>query len=171
MTPPVTARRIKIAQDFGLGNVEAAAVACRKVGLPFFVACALLEKESGGRNVYGHDAGGALSGFPGRVTRGNFEVFEWLVFDQGQTSNGVGPAQITYKGYFSDMEEQGLRPWIPHDNMLFGFRLVKGNFDRHSSWATAGAIYNGGPRPNSTALAYGRDFAAKVEQWKTRLGI
>jgi len=33
--------------------------------------CALLEKESGGRNVYGeHDVGGALSGFPKTVNKG-----------------------------------------------------------------------------------------------------
>lgn len=169
--PPVTARRIQIAKDFGLVNADVAAVACREAGIPFFVACALLEKESGGRNVYGHDAGGALSGFPLSVNRHNYAVFRWLVFDKGQTSNGVGPVQITYKGFLTDMEDKGMKPWDAHDNMLYGFRLLKASYDKHSSWATAGAIYNGGPKPNKAALAYGRDLKDKVDQWKRRLGI
>lgn len=170
MKPPVTKRRIEIASKH-LANADVAAIACRKAGLPFFVACALLEKESGGRNVYGHDEGGALSGFPHPVNAGNYQVFEWLVFDRGQASNGVGPCQITYKGFLSQMEEEGLKPWSPHDNMLFGFRLLKGYFDKHSSWATAGAIFNGGPSPNSKALAYGRDLKRRVDVWHDRLGI
>lgn len=170
MTPPVTKARIAIASKH-LANAGVAAVACREANLPFFVACALLEKESGGHNVYGHDKGGALAGFPFDVSEDNYLVFEWLVFTKGQTSNGVGPCQITYKGYFREMEEQGLEPWNVHDNMLFGFRLLKANYARHSSWATAGAIYNGGPKPNRAALDYGNDLAKKVGQWKKRLEI
>jgi hypothetical protein len=170
VTAAVTPARIAIAART-LANADIAAKACREVRLPYFVACALLEQESGGHNVYGHDANGALSGFPFDVTEGNFQVFEWLVFTKHQTSNGVGPTQITYPGYFTQMAERRLDPWDPFDNMLFGFELLKGNYDRLGSWEKAGSVYNGGPKPNADALKYGRDLVAKVTAWKKRLGI
>lgn len=171
---PVSAARIKIASEFGLENVDAAARACRKAGLPFAVACALLEQESGGRNVYGHDVGGALAGYPRAVNRDNFAVFRWMVLDRGMTANGVGPCQITYAGtrrangtrdggYFRQMDEQGLRPWVAEDNMQFGFALLRAHYESGpKSWAAAGTRYNGSP-------SYGADLAAKVAAWKLRL--
>jgi hypothetical protein len=159
----VPERRIKIAAKH-LENAYAAARACEKTGLRYAPACALLEKESGGRNVYGHDVGGALSGFPGVVTRGNFEVFHWLVFDQGQQSNGVGPCQITFKGHFPVMEERGLSPWIPEDNMIYGFRVLNEYYETYGDWVEAGRRYNG-------ALAYGQDLAEKIEKWNDRFQV
>lgn len=171
MTEAVTPGRIRTASNF-LDNAGPAALACRKAKLPYFAACALLDQESEGRNVYGSDKGGALAGFPFEVNLDNFRVFRWMVLSMGQRSNGVGPCQITYKGYFNVMQGRGLQPWVPHDNMLFGFELLQGNYLKAGkSWARAGAIYNGGPNPNATALGYGRDFAAKVALWKDRLGI
>jgi hypothetical protein len=174
--PPVTEERIQIAKEFGLHNVEPAALACRNAEprLPFWAACALLQKESGGRNVYGRDVGGALSGFPHPVSRGNWEVFRWLVFDKGHVPNGVGPCQITYAGpllggkrdggYFRQMEERHLRPWVPLDNMLFGFGLLAAHQERLGSWARAGRAYNG-------SSAYGADLVEKINQWRERLHI
>jgi hypothetical protein len=167
---PVSAERLAIATKFGLSNVPAIAHACRRANVSFAVACALAEKESGGRNVYGHDAGGALSGFPYIVNEGNYQVFYWLVVTKGQTSNGVGPAQITYRGFHVEMLEEKLHPWIPEDNLFFGLRLLRSHRESAGSWQEAGAHYNGGSKPNSTALAYGRDLAAKIEAWKGRLG-
>lgn len=164
MTKPVTPKRIKIATQHGIANAEVAAEVCREVGLPFFVACALLEQESMGRNVYGHDAGGAMSGFPDPVNFGNWRVFRWLVIDKGQTSNGVGPCQLTYKGFFLDMEKQGLKPWRVRDNMLYGFRLLKGYHDKNGNWILSGQAYNG-------SRAYGEDLNVKIKEWKRRLGL
>ena len=138
MSKPVTPERVAIAEHAGLANVATAAVACRDAGLPFWAACALLEKESGGRNVYGHDQGGVHSLPNGRaleVTPVNYHDFIIKVMN-GATSNGVGPCQITYAGtlvrctggngrnggYFRLMAEAGLLPWRVYDNMLFGFR-------------------------------------------------
>lgn len=164
MIRPVTRKRIEIAERFGLKNVDAAAETCRQADLPFWAACALLEKESGGRNIYGHDIGGALSGFPGEVNRGNFEVFHWLVFDQGRTSNGVGPCQITWRAFFREMEDRGLKPWVVRDNMLFGFELLMKLYEQHGSWQAAGGAYNG-------ADDYGQDFVKKCNEWRERLEI
>lgn len=180
MTAPVTKARIAIAAK-KLQNAEAAAVACRKAGLPFFAACALLEKESGGRNVYGHDKGG-VNTVKGdlEVTRDNFLAFLMKVMN-GATSNGVGPLQITYAGaldhghrdggYFRLMLTEGLMPWIPEDNMLQGFRILAANYKRTGDWTEAAAMYNGGPHPNEVAMAYGRDFKTKLEAWKRAFGI
>lgn len=170
MTAPVTKARIGIASKI-LANADAAAVACREANLPYFAACALLEKESGGHNVYGNDKGGALAGFKFDVDESNYLVFEWLVFVKGQLSNGVGPCQITFKPYFREMEQQGLDPWNPHDNCLFGFRILAANYRATGDWEQAFARYNGGPHPNAAAQAYGKDGAKKLTEWKQRLGI
>ena len=177
---PVTAERIAVAQAAGLTNVIEAAVACRLAGLPFFAACALLEKESGGANVYGHDAGTPFSttalGRPanGRVTASNFQQFLSQVCFHGRPSNGVGPCQITYAGalkgglrdggFFRQMMDRGLLPWVPADNMLFGFEQLAGYAGASLDWHAAGKLYNG-------AEAYGADLAAKVLAWKKRLHI
>lgn len=181
MAKPVTGRRIAIGA-LRVQNATAAAHACRKAGIPYFVALALLEKESGGRNIYGHDKGGVntIKGdMP--VTERNFLLFLVRVMN-GETSNGVGPLQITYAGelkkgghrdggYFRQMAEQNLCPWIPEDNMLFGFKILAEHYKATGSWEAAGARYNGGSRPNATALAYGRDLADKASAWKVRLGV
>ena len=170
---PVKQWRIDAAAAAGIENADAAAKACRRAGLPFWVACALLEKESGGRNIFGHDKGGAgPHGQP--VTRANFEAFYREVLG-GATSNGVGPCQITWAGtvkggerdggYFAQMLGMDLAPWKPLDNMTFGFALVRKHYNRlGDSWQKAGAAYNG-------RESYGVDFLAKVKQWNTRLKI
>lgn len=163
-TVPVSKARIQIATKAGIDNAEVAAVACRQAGLPYYVACALLEKESHGANVYGHDAGGALSGFPKAPNPGNFEVFDWMV-SSGHTSNGVGPCQITYPGYFPEMAKAGLKPYVPADNMVFGFRLLLAAYHAHGqTWKGAGTAYNG-------AASYGTDLATKVQAWMKRFGL
>lgn len=173
----VTQERIAIAREFGLMHTTSAAAACRREDLPYWAACALLEKESMGRNVYGRSdgEGAALSGFPEEVNRDNFAVFRWLVIDKGQQSNGVGPCQITYAGgkqldgsrgggYFQEMAEQGLRPWVPYDNMRFGFRLMAQHKRNYGTWRAAGTAYNGD-------LDYGVDFVKKCNEWRERLNI
>jgi hypothetical protein len=157
-----TARDIMVAN--GLHNVIDIFDAAHEAGLGLPAACALMEKESGGRNVYGHDTGGALSGFPGRVTRSNFKVFLWLVDKGGFSSNGVGPAQITLRSFFDQMAQRGLKAWDVHDNMLFGFDLLEGYFRVSHSWVDAGTRYNG-------SANYGVDLAAKVSKWRGLLRL
>ena len=149
--------------------------------LPLPAACALIEMESGGANIYGHDVGGVNSlpvGQTLEVTEANFTDFLTQVM-AGATSNGVGPCQITYAGtlvngkrdggYFTQMAARGLQPWVPLDNCRFGFELMAANYARWGSWADAGAHYNGGTNPDASAVAYGQRFAALVDEWTTRL--
>lgn len=159
---------LEIMTRHGLANAGAIYTAAAAAGLNLPPACALIEKESGGRNVYGHDPGGTLSGFPGEVNRGNFEVFWWLVKDRGQPSNGVGPAQLTFPGFFTDMLNRDQQPWHPSHNAQYGFELLLGYHtaavkakDPHP-WVTAGSRYNG-------ALVYGIDLHAKIQVWRDEL--
>lgn len=146
----VSSDQIAKAKAQGLKNVDAAAVAADETGNKFYHLCALLEKENNGRNSYGHDDGGALNGFPKDVNQGNYEVFRWLVFTKGQTSNGVGPMQLTFKGFFTDMELRGLKPWNVDDNITYGadlwlryYRLNRNNgYSRDDSILRAGRAYN-----------------------------
>lgn len=166
---PVPLWKIARAKTRGLVNVEQMAIACREAGVPFAVACALFSKESSGRNVYGHDPGGALSGFELPVNQHNFAVFRWMVIEHGHQSNGVGPSQITYAGrlvagkrdggYFRKMEADGLKPWDVHDNMLAGLRILKGHRDRLHSWRAAGTAYNGSEE-------YGIDLEKRIADWR-----
>jgi hypothetical protein len=158
-----TAEQRDIARDHGLVNVDPLADAAVFADVPFHVACALMEKESGGRNVYGNDEGGMLAGYRETVTQENFKPFWYMVEDKGHQSNGVGPAQITSRSLLRLMLDQGLAPWKPYDNMLFGLSLLrKYHREADGSWADAGTRYNG-------SQAYGEDLAAKIKVWKERL--
>ena len=152
----------RIAVDFGLVNVRQISRAANEEHVPFHVACALFQKESGGHNVYGHDVGGALSGYPRAVNEENYAVFRWMVITKGMTSNGVGPSQITWRGFFPDMESQGLKPYDVLDNMRYGLRILRGHYDTEGNWRDAGTRYNG-------SSVYGADFAVKIGEWYERL--
>lgn len=163
----VPQRKIDIASNF-LDNVGATALASELSGVPFAVACALMQKESGGKNVWGNDVGGVFASLPDGdprfyVTESTFAIFEHYVFTQGQQSNGVGPAQITWKGFFPDMKKRGLRPWVTYDNIFYGLSLLRDYKDREGwTWEDVGTAYNG-------SRQYGEDFADLVSQWKKRL--
>lgn len=155
-------QKLELAQRHGLSNTGTILEACREARIPFYVACALMEKESHGRNVFGNDVGGTFAGAPFGVNKYTWTVFRWLVIDRGGKSNGVGPCQLTYKGFFTDMESEGLKPYDVHDNMLYGFRLLKSYKDSKGTWERAGTAYNGSPE-------YGQAFGALVEKWKSRI--
>jgi hypothetical protein len=155
-----------------LENVDAAWKAAQTAGAPAYLVFALLEKESMGKNIYGHDAGGVFSG-PGQktVTQTNFEEFYRRVVVNRERSNGVGPLQITYRGFFPEMKAQGLRAWVPYDNILFGTRLFMGYFNTYrnrgnsvdESIRLAGIKYNG-------ATAYGSRLLEIARKWRARVG-
>jgi hypothetical protein len=153
----------QIAEKQGLHNVPAAIKAATEVGLPLAAAFAVLQKESGGRNIWGNDRGGVFAGSGNReVTEATYREFRRRI-DAGERSNGCGPTQITWPGYFPLAERQGLKLWIPLDNMRFGFRILLDHYNANGkSWEIAGTRYNG-------ASAYGRSFAALVRDWTKRL--
>ena len=165
-----------------LDNAAAVLAAASRAGVDLALACALVEKESGGRNVYGHDIGGTYStrdaevvldgvtyprGSDVPVTEANYARFVALVA-AGAKSNGVGPAQITYRGYFPDAERRGLRLWVPEDNLTFGLQILVRHLAAGRSVPEAGTLYNAG-NLLAGVTDYGRDLAAKTDRWRALL--
>lgn len=151
----------------GFDNADSIVKAAADSGLPLGVAVALIAKESMGTNVYGHDVGGYRPG--DIVTQANFAQFYQAVVVDKNTSNGVGPCQITYPGYFS--QNPNYAWWDPYSNMLFGFNLLKGYLNgvyTDSALVAAGSTYNSGSATGS-ASTYGRTFADLAETWTDRL--
>lgn len=143
-----------------LQNADVAIKAANDVGLPLVVAFALLDMESEGRNFFGSDAGGMFKGET--VTQAKFEAMEKAVA-AGKPSNGVGPTQVTWHGFFPQARAQGLKLWLPYDNMVFGFKLIKGYLDKYpGDYQKVGRLYNGKD-------SYGNTFVRVVGEWKSRL--
>ena len=173
----------------GLANADLIVQAAGATGVPLAIAAALIQKETGGKNVYGHD--GSTETGPGvfstkygpvtingvtyaqgsdiPVTQGNFAEFLRRV-TAGEKSNGVGPAQLTYAGYFKQYPTYEF--WDALANIKFGLTILADYLDGDTSDAAisaAGAHYNGGTNPNGTALAYGADLLAQTKIWRARL--
>ena len=156
----------------GLANADSIVLAAHQTGVPLEIAAALIEKESGGRNIYGHDVGGIFALPPGQdleVTGGNYESFLRRVL-AGDQSNGVGPAQITYPGYFRQYPDYPF--WEPLANIRFGLTILSDYLDddfSDGSISSAGARYNGGTNPGEKALAYGEGLLTKTNTWRAKL--
>ena len=157
----------QILSDGGFSNAQAIVQAAHDTGLPLGIAAALMAKESMGANVYGHDAGGAMSG-AGEVTQQNFTQQFLPAILSGAISNGVGPSQITYPGYF--VQNQNLAWWDPYTNMCFGFKLMAGYLNGDYSDASliaAGSTYNSGTATG--APWYGQSFDQLAVNWTNLL--
>ena len=168
----------------GLVNADLIVQAASATGVPLAIAAAMIQKETGGKNIYGHDAGGVYSTLTGPVVVGgivyekgadipvtslNFVEFLRLV-TAGAKSNGVGPAQITYAGYFKQAPDYPF--WDALANIRFGLTILADYLDddfSDSSISSAGARYNGGTNPGAKALAYGADLLTKTNAWRAKL--
>ncbi len=165
----------------GMVNLDHLVSACNATGFPWFLALAILEKESMGRNVYGHDVGGALAGFNSDVTESNYEVFRWLVDVKKMKSNGVGPMQLTYTGFLVgpvSIASKGLKPWLAADTIMYAVRDVllpqfvvsrRTLADQQAFTATARA-YNTGSTTAAGTDPYAVDALAKAKVWATTVG-
>lgn len=148
----------EIASEY-LDNADVAVEAANEIGLPLAVAFTLLDMESEGKNVFGHDSNGMFKGQ--EVTESRYQEMVAAVAEGGP-SNGVGPTQITYRTFFPDAESKGLRLWIPYENMLYGFSLLMSHYTRKGNWRDSATAYNG----KST---YGATFARILAEWERRL--
>lgn len=153
----------------GMSNAAALVEACARVGLPVYVGAAFAQHESNGQNIYGHDVGGAMCG-AGQVTEGNYRQFLTLVRG-GHRSNGVGPMQITYPGYFKPNTPEVANLWQPLYNFIFGFKIIKGYLGSNyspSNLNIAGQRYNSG-KPNG-APQYGALTVQLAQKWLELIG-
>ncbi|MFT8396448.1 LGFP repeat-containing protein, partial [Propionibacterium sp.] len=141
----------------GFSNADSLVRASNDTKVPLGIAAALIAKESMGQNVYGSDWGGTMAG-AGQVTQQNFTNQFLPAVLAGATSNGVGPTQITYFGYFR--QNTNYPWWDPYSNMCFGLNIIGGYLNGNYSddaLIAAGSLYNSGST-TGTASTYGASF-------------
>lgn len=155
------------ASGYQLSPIQAAALrAADRVGCPWWAALAMLWQETGerGANIFGHDAGGAYCG-GGEVTEAKFRDF-YNMIRNGATSNGVGPAQITYPGYFFNDPDRAW--WDPEQSFEVGARLIRDYInaegDSYEALKRVGSRYNSGTA-FGTYDTYGQSFSDKCRSW------
>jgi hypothetical protein len=168
-------RRVALITDYGIDNAAACVAASHQEYRPTLARClAMLENESGGRNIFGADPWD-----PGAYPRGAALPPEWrdsevtqhryTIYKErrnaGCQPNGVGPTQITDASLQEAAERAG-GCWIPLHNMSVGFGFLHGLIEQLGSVWDGFRAYNGsGP----AADAYADRALERAELWEHRL--
>jgi hypothetical protein len=158
-------RLAEVIEANGITNAADAVAAAGATGLALSYACALLENESAGRNIFGADPGGnALprTWFDTPVTRTKYTIYK-MRRNLGMTPNGVGPCQLTSIGLQKDAEKAG-GCWKPRHNMGVGFTFLRQLQDAHGSQGGFRAFNGSGP----AAVAYGERAIRRAAEWHQR---
>lgn len=158
LTPRQTLTAIRLRRA-GIVNPIITVQEADRVGVPYDVLATILDMETGGgKNVFGHDPGGAVTG--GKVTKERYlEYRRALTQGAGKFPQGVGPMQLTSLGLQNEADRMG-GCWIPRYNIRVGARFLKESANWRSSkpyWFAAKA-YNG-------SEAYARKFTLRREHW------
>lgn len=148
----------------GLANelVEAA----QAEGLDLAVAATVIQKESGGRNVWGSDPGltGGTYVKGGPVTQANYLAYRARVNARTIGHQGCGPAQLTSAPYQQSGDALG-GCWDPVANMRAGFRGLGALINTYGVYE--GFVHYNGAGP--AAIAYANDAMSKYAVWQQRL--
>lgn len=142
----------------------------KRHGLPISLVCAVMEKESGFRNVYGRDRGNNPN--PVRSpAKGVLEVTEANYKDYlkhrraAKDANGVGPMQLTFPP-FQDRADKLGGCWRVGPNIRVGCSVLADNIKRLGSTREGIRAYNGSGRD---ADAYATDVLKRKAVWDERL--
>jgi hypothetical protein len=139
-------------------------IEARRNGLAISEACALIEHESGWRNIMGCDKGGPYC--HQRVTKAKVLHLVRHVLNGG-TSNGVGHGQLTWIGYIQEANRDG-GAWVPRVNIATALKIMGGHKRRHG-WKRGLAVYNAGHPSSLHGQAYARRVDALKKTWHNRL--
>lgn len=142
----------------------------REQGVPVSLVCAVIEMESGFRNIFGRDNGSNPN--PIRSPRsGVLEVTEgryrrYLEYCRaGKDRNGVGPMQLTWHTFQERADRLG-GCWKPAINIKVGVGLLASNIKARGSVRAGVRAYNGsGP----DAERYADKVLARQRVWSARL--
>ena len=174
-------------------NFELAKQVAEEYKIPLALLCAVIEKESNGHHVYGHDTDGVYStrgrtvvvdglsygvGANVPVTPRNFAEFERRVL-AGEKSNGVGIMQITYAGpvradgtrdggYLRVAREKGLDLSKELDNIRMGADIIRGHLQKAGGVPSKDAVVYVGTKYNGRST-YGEDLWVKFQAWERKL--
>lgn len=111
-----------------------------KTGVPFWVICSFLEKEtSGGMNVFGQDP--TIFVRAGKVTKEKYLAYKAERKRTGKMQ-GVGPMQLTW-WEFQDRADAAGGCWNPYINILVATRILKEYRDNSDNWWEVAKQYNG----------------------------
>jgi hypothetical protein len=162
------ALQAEIERHFPRANREIASAllqAAHTTRLPLAAACALLEKESGFRHVFGHDPTRSIPvAWRGqRVTRAKYLVYR-AARKRGLGMQGVGPTQLTWFAFQDQADSLG-GCWRLYPNLVVGFRHLR-ELTSTLGRERGAAAYNG---IGDAAEAYGRDYVQKRAVWADRL--
>lgn len=174
-------------------NFELAKQVAEEYEIPLALLCAVIEKESNGHHIYGHDTDGVYStrgrtvvvdglsygvGANVPVTPRNFAEFERRVL-AGEKSNGVGIMQITYAGpvradgtrdggYLRVAREKGLDLSKELDNIRMGADIIRGHLQKAGGAPSKDAVVYVGTKYNGRST-YGEDLWVKYNKWVAEL--
>lgn len=132
----------------------------RRAGIPISLGFALVEKESGFRNVFGHDP---TTSIPNSWKGSEVTKAKYLGYKAKRSSRGfqgVGPVQLTWGGYQDQADRLG-GCWIPKHNIRVGFQAL-GDLVKKYGLRDGCRRYNGaGP----AAQAYAADLLKRKNRW------
>lgn len=135
----------------------------KRSGLPVALLCALVEKESGFSNVFGHDP--TIFAGAGTVTKQKYLDYKKRRGPQGKGGmQGVGPCQLTW-WTLQDRADRLGGCWMPGPNIRVGAAHLKSLVEAHGL-ADGLRRYNG---DGAMAQAYSRDMLRRKAVWDARL--
>lgn len=152
-------RKVYRARGAGARHALKIAQEARRAGLPLDLAYALVEQESGGRNIFGCDHGAGRAFCHQEVTR---ERVQALL--RSGLANGVGLTQLTYPPLVREADRIG-GAHRPRFQLRVGFKVLKDNI-RRLGYRSGIRAYNGsGP----AAERYADLLIARRSRWHRTL--
>lgn len=136
----------------------------RRADIPVSLFCAFLTQESGFANLFGSDpVANPVKG--GIVTKARYLTYR-RYRDAGYGSQGVGPCQLTFKGFQDEADRLG-GCWIPKNNLRVGAQLIASLLRQYpgNEHAAIAAFNGSGP----AAEAYANSVLALQRLWHGRL--
>ena len=136
----------------------------RRAGIPISLLCAFLTQESGFANVFGHDGvRNPVKG--GKVTKARYLAYKHYR-DLGYGMQGVGPGQLTWKGFQDQADKLG-GCWVPRHNIRVSAQIIASLLRAHPGNEHAAiARYNG---TGAAAEAYADSVLSLQRLWHHRL--
>jgi hypothetical protein len=132
--------------------------AAKAEGVQFSLAFALVEQETGFRNVFGHDP--TIFKGAGKVTKAKYLAYKRQRGPQGRGGmQGVGPCQLTWWST-QDAADAAGGCWKPGVNIRIGLHQLAQNIKQHGELQGIAAYNGSGPAAQR--------YAAQVEQKQQR---
>lgn len=151
------------AKRHGMHHTIKIAQEARGAGIPYDLAYAIVEQETGtAQNIFGHDP--TIYAGAGHVTKAGYLRYKHLRGTPGRHMQGVGLIQLTWWEFQDGADRMG-GCWKPRIQLRKGFRDLHGLMKRLGTHDGIRAYNGSGP----AAEAYAKSVAARRAQWHRRL--